>query len=79
MNRGIRKSTRVKAAELAAQCMQGQCADGTVGSRLAALVVFFESYIEEGITITDQQMKLLGKCRIKELVLIRLTHTGTRG
>lgn len=56
------RTTRVKACELAAQCMQGQCDPSIgVGSRLMSLVVFFEVYIAEGADECERRMKLLSR------------------
>jgi len=49
-----RRSTRIKAFELAAQCLQGQVAvEGNIGSRMMSLVIFFENYIDQGATATS--------------------------
>ena len=45
---------RIKAAELAAQCVQGQVADGLVAGRLMSLVVFFETYLSFGSDRTEE-------------------------
>ena len=54
------RTTRIKACELAAQCLQGQCDPQVgIGSRLMSLVVFFETYISTGADATEQSMKML--------------------
>ena len=55
-----RRADRVKACELAAQCLQGQCGPEIgVGGRMMSLVVFFETYIAEGCDATEAKMRLL--------------------
>lgn len=56
---------RLKAAELAAQCVQGQVADGAIASRMMSLVVFFETYLAFGMDYTEEQMHLLAPRKIK--------------
>lgn len=55
-----RRSTRIKAAELAAQCLGGEmAAGGAVAGRLFGLVIFFELYIDHGTDRAEQEMHLL--------------------
>lgn len=54
------KTDRIKACELAAQCMQGLCGPETgMGARLMSLTVFFETYISRGADATETAMKML--------------------
>ncbi len=64
------RSTRLKACELAAVCMQGQGNDGAVGPRLMSLVVFFETYIDEGAHATQSVMRLLARPGRKNLKVV---------
>lgn len=64
------KSVRIKAAELAAQCLQGQLAEGPVGARLMSLCIFFENYIERGSEETEQLMGLLSRKKTKRFRVI---------
>ena len=55
-----RRSTRIKAAELAAQCLGAELASGgAVAARLFALVIFFEVYIDHGAERAEEDLKLL--------------------
>jgi len=66
-----RRSTRIKAAELAAQCLGAElAAGGAAAGRLMALVVFFETYIDQGTDATDKAMKLLSGRRKANLKVI---------
>lgn len=66
-----RRATRIKAAELAAQCLGGEiAAGGAVAGRLMALVVFFEIYIDHGSDYTEKSMKLLSGRTKKKLRII---------
>lgn len=56
---------RMKAAELAAQCVQGQVADGACAARMASLVVFFEVYLAFGMDETEAMMHLLAPRTVK--------------
>lgn len=56
---GARRDTRLRACELAAQCLQGQLTEGAHGARLMALVIFFETYIDLGCDETERRMRLL--------------------
>lgn len=65
-----RRATRIKACELAAQCMQGQAAMDSIGARLMSLCVFFENYIDVGAAATDEDMRLLSRRRVKNLKVV---------
>jgi hypothetical protein len=54
------KRDRIKACELAAICMQGNCGpEKAIAGRLMSLTVFFETYIAEGCDATEAKMRLL--------------------
>lgn len=53
------RATRELAAQLAAQVLQGRGNIGYLGPRLASLVVFFENYLDEGISEVVATMGLL--------------------
>jgi hypothetical protein len=53
--------TRILAAQCAAQVLQGLGNEDGLGSKLAALVTFFEIYMDEGIGKTEKKMKLLDR------------------
>jgi len=70
-NMHSRRSTRIKAAELAAQCLGSElAAGGATAGRLMALVVFFETYIDQGTDATEGAMKLLSGRRKANLKVI---------
>ena len=65
------KRTRIKACELAVQCIGNEvAAGGSTAGRLMALVVFFETYINHGGDETERRMKLLGGRKGKKLRVI---------
>ena len=65
------RSTRVKACELAAQCVQGQFVSGEMNAaKLMSLCIFFESYIDKGADATDADMRLLSRRRVKQLKVV---------
>jgi hypothetical protein len=66
-----RRSTRIKAAELASLCLGHQlAATGDAAGRLFALVIFFELYIDHGASHTENSMHLLSARKTKKLRLI---------
>jgi hypothetical protein len=66
-----RRATRIKAAELAAQCLGSEmAAGGAVAARLFGLVIFFELYIDHGANKTEAAMKLMGGRRKAKLRVI---------
>ena len=65
------KATRIKACELAAQCIGPEVATGgSTAGRLMALAVFFEMFIERGANETERRMKLMGGRKGKKLRLV---------
>lgn len=55
-----RKEVRLEACRLAAQCMHGQCGpDRAIAGRIMSLAVFFETYIAEGASATEEKMRML--------------------
>lgn len=65
------RSTRVKACELAAQCVQGQFITGEMSAaKLMALCIFFESYIDGGAKKTEQDMRLLSRRKVKNFRIV---------
>lgn len=65
------RATRVKAAELAAQCLGAElAAGGATAGRLFALVIFFEIYIERGANAVQEDMRLLGSRRRGKLRVV---------
>jgi len=65
------KATRIKACELAAQCMQGHgLAFSGIGPRIFSLCIFFENYIDEGSEATEQSMKMLSRRRVKKFKVV---------
>lgn len=64
-----RRATRIKAAELATQCLGSEvAAGGATAGRLMALVIFFEMYIDHGADATEKAMHLLsprGRANLK--------------
>lgn len=66
-----RRSTRIKAAELAAQCLGSEmAAGGSIAGRLMSLVIFFELYIDHGADHTEAAMHLLSARKTKKLRVI---------
>lgn len=65
------KTTRIKACELAAQCMQGHglAFDG-IGARLMSLCVFFENYIDLGAAGTEKNMRMLSRRKLKNFKIV---------
>ena len=65
------KATRVKACELAAQCIAGQFVTGDISaSKLMSLCVFFENYIDIGAEKTEEAMHLLRPRKVKNLKVV---------
>jgi len=64
------RATRIKACELAAQCLQGQAASEAIGARLMSLCIFFENYIDVGATATEADMRMLSRRRVKRLKVV---------
>ncbi len=55
-----KRSTRIEAARLAAQCLGAEmAAGGATAARLMSLVIFFEMYIDHGADATEEAMRLL--------------------
>ncbi len=66
-----RRKTRIKAAELAAQCLGSEmAAGGATAGRLMALVIFFELYIDHGADATEKEMRLLEPRECGELKVV---------
>jgi len=64
-------ATRIKACELAAQCVQGQFISGEISAaKLMSLCIFFENYIDIGAAATEADMHLLSRRRVKRLKII---------
>ena len=53
------RAVRIKAAELAAQCMSGVTPEKGYGGQMMSLLVLFETYIIKGCDATENEMKLL--------------------
>ena len=65
------RASRIKACELAAQCMQGHgLAFDRIGSRLMSLCVFFENYIDQGADATERDMRMLTRRKVKKYKVI---------
>lgn len=65
------RATRVKAAELAAQCLGAEmAAGGATAARLMSLVIFFELYIDRGADATEEAMRLLKPRRRGKLQVV---------
>lgn len=70
-----KRETRIKACELAAQCMQGHgLAFEGIGARLMSLCVFFESFIEKGSSGTEEEMRLLSRRKVKKFKIVAGGH-----
>lgn len=66
-----RRATRVKACELAAQCMQGHgLAFEGIGSRLMSLCILFETYIDEGAEGTEEKMRMISRRKVKNFKVV---------
>jgi hypothetical protein len=69
MTRGVPRATRIKAAELAAQCLQGE-GDSPIGAKLLSLCIFFETYINEGADATENAMRLISRRKVGKLKVV---------
>lgn len=66
-----RRSTRIEAARLAAQCLGAEmAAGGATAARLLSLVIFFEMYIDHGADATEEAMRLLKPRKRSNLMVI---------
>jgi hypothetical protein len=65
------RASRIKACELAAQCMQGHglAFDG-IGARLMSLCIFFEHYIDLGADATETDMQILSRRKVKKYKVV---------